>query len=150
MFRFLWQPEFLMLAVSAIIFILMFIIAFIIRIFAVFVKGRIFYNDTLTITIWSSVPLLILLPISIVLIRLLVFSESISWIILLIPVILDIWVLARILKATSVVYDVLHYKAYLIGIGFLAVVITTKLVIYQYEISIFAYMQYFKDVLLKF
>ena len=68
-FRGIWMPEILTLILSLIFFGFIFLIAGIIKLFSLIVKGRIYYSDTYTITIWSGVPILALLPPDIILSR---------------------------------------------------------------------------------
>ncbi len=148
-FRLIWMPEFLLIFSTSLIFILAVISAFFIRIFAFFTRARIFYRDTLTITIWSAVPFLILLPVSIVLIRLLVYSDQLNMIVMAVMVLIVIWVLFRILKSTSVVFDIPSYKVYIVGLILIIFLVATVLSIYQYQFSLFRYIEYFLDVMLK-
>ncbi len=149
-FRLIWMPELLMLFVSAWVFIVLIITALIIKIFALFVRARIFYKDTFTITVWSTVPVLILLPFAIILIRLLVLSESLNWLIILLALLLHLWVFIRILKATSIVFDMRYLKVYTFGFGLIIMIAVIIIGIYQYQYSIFDYGQYFFDVLIKY
>ena len=147
-YRVIWMPELLMLSVTVIILFGAVLISLISKLIALLVRARIFYRDTFTIAIWSAVPALIMLPVAIVLVRLLVFEPSLNIFIFLLFAMILVWVLFRILRATAVVFDVPSLKSYLIGlviIGFAAGII---LVFYQYQYSIFAYAEYFTEVLL--
>jgi hypothetical protein len=82
------------------------------------------------------------------LVRLLVFSDSFNWLILLLLGLVFIWVWFRILRSTSVVYDVPEIKSYLIGTSVLIFFIGILLAIYQYKFSFFSYTQHFFNVVL--
>ncbi|OGU14891.1 MAG: hypothetical protein A2X61_11970 [Ignavibacteria bacterium GWB2_35_12] len=142
-FRGIWMPEILTLILSLIFFGFIFLIAGIIKLFSLIVKGRIYYSDTYTITIWSGVPILALLPPDIILSRLLFLTPVITWIILVLAVILIIWVLLRTLKATAIVFDIPIYRSYIIGIGITGIAGAAFFAIYQYQYSFISYIMYF-------
>ena len=144
------MPKLLLAATSLFFFLLSFVFALIIRIFAFFVRTRIFYRDTFTITIWSAAPMLMLLPVAIVLIRVLVFSPSINWLIFILLGLISLWILFRSLKATSVVFDITAFRVYLIGFGLIASLATSVIAMYQFNYSIFAYGGALIDIVAKF
>lgn len=148
LFDVIWMPEVNLGLITILYFAFAFIIALVMRFFAFFMRARIFYADTLTITIWSGIPFLILLPISIVLIRILVISPISIWVFIIVFLFITLWVLGRILKSASVVYDRKRLKVYLTGLIIIIVVIGVPLAIFQYNYSIVPYTQYFLDVML--
>lgn len=143
-----WMPELSFFIITVISYILAFATAWIIRVFAILSRARIYWNDCLTISIWSALPAVILLPISIVLIRLLVISPPIIWLFLAIYVTTSIWTIARLLKSISVVFDVPVMRTYLIGALFLILAIGGPLGYSHIKYSFFAYSSYFFEVLL--
>ena len=99
-------------------------------------------HETMMITIWSGIPLIILLPFSIVLIRLLVMSPIFIWLVVLGLILLWVWVLMRILRSTTVVFDILPVKVYSIGLGVVCTLLIIMISAYQYQFSIFSYIGY--------
>ncbi len=142
MFKLIWMPEVLVIVISVLFFGFIFLLAFIIKLFSFFVRGKIFYTDTMMITIWSGIPLIILLPFSIVLIRLLVMSPIFIWLVVLGLILLWVWVLMRILRSTTVVFDILPVKVYSIGLGVVGTLLIIMISAYQYQFSIFSYIGY--------
>jgi hypothetical protein len=149
LFTLIWIPEVLLLLITFIIILSILLAALIIRLFAFTVRGRIYYKDALTIVIWSAAPIVILLPFSTVLINLLVFSPAFLPLIMIILPIFYIWILFRILKATSVVFDAHPTKTFAIGANFIVVFYLVVFSIYQYQFSIFSYIQYIFQSLVK-
>lgn len=147
-FNLIWMPELSFIVISLSSFILAFITAWIIRVFAILSRARVYWNDCLTISIWSALPAVILLPVSIVLIRLLVLSPGIIWFFLMIYIATSIWTIARLLKSISVVFDIPIIRSYLIGAAIIIIAIGAPLGYYQIKYSFFAYANYFWDVLL--
>lgn len=147
-FNLVWMPELLAILISIFIFILAFFLAFILKIATVFVKANIFYRDTLTITIWSGMPLLILLPISIVLIKILVLQPSLIAVLAILSIFMVLWIFLRLLRATAVVFDVLTVYAYIVGSILLVALIALIIGIYQAQFSLFSFGEYILQVLL--
>ena len=110
---------------------------------------RIYFKDTMTIAVWSGIPILFLLPVAIILTRILVVSPFTIFIFLGLIVLILFWSLMRILKCTSVVFDILSGKIYFIGFLILILLAGIPLVIYQIKYSIFAYAVYFVEVLMR-
>jgi len=148
LYQLVWQPTFLMIGVTAVFLFLMFVISFVLRIFAFFLRARILFNDTLTITIWSGIPMLFLMPLAIVMVRLFEISEFFSWLLLLLSFVLIVWTVFRIFKATAVVYDKPELIVYLIGIVFLVFTIGMPLAYYQFKYSFYDYGRYIVNVLM--
>jgi len=141
-FKVIWMPEVLVTIASLVFFGLIFLMSFVIKLFSYFVRGKIFFTDTLMITIWSGIPFIILLPFSIILIRLLVMSPVFIWLVMLGLLLIWIWVLMRILRSTAVVFDVLPATVYSIGLGAVGTIVIILFTFYQYQYSIFSYFNY--------
>lgn len=147
-FKLIWMPELLAILSSIVFFMFTFVIAFALKISSLFVKANIFYSDTLTITIWSGVPIIAFLPISIVLIKILVMEPSLIAVLSILCIAITIWVFYRLLRATAVVFDIMSVYAYIIGsvllIGLVVIIIAT----YQVQFSLFSFGEYILQVLL--
>lgn len=148
-YRIVWMPLLMMFIISLTFFLLIVVISFIIRVFALFKNARISYGDSMVISIWAGAPVLLLLPFAIILIRLLVFSQSMLWISLLVSVLLMIWVMFRLMRSAAVVFDSQTLKAYFAGMTLLVIFIGIPAAIYHFQYSFFAYSEYFIDVMLK-
>lgn len=136
-----WSPEIGTAMITLFVVVLMVLFALLLRASAFFVRGRIFFSDTFIITVWSSLPVVLFLPFSIVLLRVLDIMSVTVWVI--IGIVLLVWVLYRILRATSVVFDVNPLPVYGIGISVLGGLGLVLLLSYNSAYSIFAYMKYF-------
>ena len=147
-YNLIWQPELSFLVITLVSYALAFVTAWVIRIFAILSRARVYWNDCLTISIWSGLPAAILLPLSIVLIRLLVVSPSIIWLVLILYIATSIWTVARLLKSISVVFDVPEMRSYIIGLVILLISIGAPMGYFQVKYSFFAYSTYFFNILL--
>ncbi len=141
-YELIWMPLLMMFISSLLFFGLIYLFACIVKLFSFFVRGRIYIIDGVTITIWSGVPVVVLLPFSIILVRLLLVMPGFVYFIGILGIGVLVWVLLRIMRATSVVFDIPDTRAYIIGSVFIALVITAALAYYQYNFEFFSYLQY--------
>jgi hypothetical protein len=148
LYKGIWMPEILVLLISCLIFILIFIIAFLLKIFSFLIRPKIFFSDTFIITVWSATPAILLLPFSIVLVKLMIILPAFSWLFIFSSILFIFWILSRLLRSTSVVFDVASLKAYIFGLSFIFILIIISITIYEIQSSIFAYGYYFVDVIL--
>jgi uncharacterized membrane protein YfcA len=121
------------------------LVSALLRIGAMFIKGRIFFRDTLTIVVWSALPLVVLLPLGIALYQLL-SAESISVWIPLLLLATALWFLSRSLRATSVVFDVRPWMVYSIGGGFILGLTVLLFGVYESWYDASAFLQYYVAV----
>ncbi len=145
----IWTPGLMILTLGVLFFLLIFIIAFVIKLLSYLVKGRIFFNDTFIITIWAATPILFLMPISMVLNRITSFYPDFMIWTMVLALLLFIWTGLRILRSTAVVFDVRTSKSYLIGLTIFAALVAIVLSIYQLKFSIISYGQYLFEAMLK-
>lgn len=140
---FIWEPELLMLFISFICFLLIYITSIIIKIASFSIKNRIFLPDAITISVWSLLPLILLMPIGIIAGRLFLLNDLLIPIFLGFFILMLIWSINRILKATRVVFDVRAWKVY--GIGFLIIllILMIPISVMQLNYSVVQYLSYY-------
>ncbi|MGA1308206.1 MAG: hypothetical protein ACO30M_10000, partial [Candidatus Kapaibacteriota bacterium] len=110
---------------------------------AAFLTGtRLYFIDAFTISVWSALPFLLLLPIALALFKVLSATGSAMWLILLIFG-LFIWYYGRMLKSTSVVFDVPSLYVYATGSGVMVLITGIILTYYSSKVSIFDYLYYY-------
>lgn len=146
-FKLTWMPEIFMLSLSSMFFIFIFLIAIFLRIIGFILKSRIFYGDTITITIWAGVPFIFILPVAIVINKILFLNPASIWLVFFAFLIISFWVLLRLFKATSVVFDKFRWQIYSIGLITLLVFVLVPLSYYQFRFSVFDYVDYAVKVL---
>ena len=99
-----WRPDIGILYIIILVLLKQVIVSALLRVVALFVPGRITFGDTYIITVWSCLPILFFLPFATILVRALDVSSVSLW--LMLALIMGIWVVIRILRATIVVFDV--------------------------------------------
>lgn len=140
-----WNPALSVITISVAVFGALLVVSLLLRIAAWFVKGRIFFRDTLTIAVWSSLPLVILLPIGIALYQALSADALSVWVPILVVAII-IWVFLRTLRATSVVFDVPAFVVYTVGLVIVTVSLAVVAWLYDSNGEALAYVRHFMAV----
>ena len=140
-----WRPTLAVPLWSCIVMLLFLLTAVILRIGAMFVKARIFFRDTLTIVVWSSIPLVVLLPIGIALYQALSADALSIWVPILVAA-LAVWSLLRTLRATSVVFDVPSALVYSIGLGIVVTSLVVLLITWNASNDAFSFVRYYFSV----
>jgi hypothetical protein len=148
-FRLVWLPELSMLIFALISVLLAVITATFIKLFAIITRAKIWFNDCLTLSIWAGLPSLLLLPLAVVLFRILIIYPGSIWIFILLYTLTAIWTIARLSKSISVVFDVSSIKVNIFTILLIFIFVGIPVIYYQLEFSVFSYMNYFFDVLIK-
>lgn len=148
LYKLIWMPEITFLIISIFSMVLAFMTAVIIKLFASFFRARIYFNDCTVLSFWAALPALLLLPLSIVLIRLLDMSPSSVWIYLCLYVLTSVWTIARLLRSTAILFDVPTARVYFVGLVLVIVVCGIPFIFYQINNSILAYAQYFIQIFL--
>lgn len=140
-----WRPSLAVITFSAAVFGMLLLLAVILRLGAMFVKGRIFFRDTLTIAVWSSLPLVLLLPIGVALYQVLSTDAMSLWIPAVIAGVV-LWIILRALRATSVVFDVRAGLVYLTGFILLAVTLGTTIWWCDAQYELYAFLRHYAAV----
>ncbi len=145
-FSAVWKPELLLCFLTLLVMTCFFIISLIVNIISKIIRMKISIEKSLTITIWSVVPYIILLPIGIFIARILNVSSNFIGIFAIINVILFIIVLLRYVKALVVVFDKPIIKIYMVMIVTIAVSILLPLFFYENNNEVFAFINYFCSI----
>jgi len=138
----IWIPELLMIVTSLVFLIIAYLIASLLWVFSFFIRGKIFFSDTSIISIWAGIPVLMFLPLTIILSRLLVYVPQFAWLAVILFLLAILWVVFRVLKSTAVVYDVITYKVYFTGIAVFAFIALALISFYHFQYGAFYNLKY--------
>jgi beta-galactosidase len=116
-----WDPIRCIAILSGIILLKFLLISVLVKLFSMMVRTRVYYYHAYSITIWSMLPFIILIPLSMILFRLLDAQFYIVPIFILIGI-LVLWVLFRLFKGVSIIYDIYPIKVYAVGLLFIIIV----------------------------
>jgi hypothetical protein len=148
-FQLVWMPELSMLMFALISVLLAVFSAGLIKLFAAITRAKIWFNDCLTLSIWAGLPSLLLLPLAIVLFRILIIYPGSIWIFISLYFLTALWTISRLAKSISVVFDIQSIKVYAFTFIFILIFVGIPVIYYQLEFSIFSYLNYFFEVLIK-
>jgi hypothetical protein len=97
------------------VFVKFLLITLVILLLRLLVKVRVYPYHAYSVTMWSTAPMLLLIPIGMVLYRVMETSVYVLPAIAVVILIL-LWVYFRILKGVSIMYDVPAFRVYLAGV----------------------------------
>lgn len=119
--------------VITILFLIKFLVLTIsIRLFSSLVMNKVYLSHAYYITIWSFIPVLLLIPVTIVLYQFIHQGEMAQYIYWALGVFF-FWILLRILKGVYVIYDINPLKVY--GYGFLILLGAVAAVLVYYQVN---------------
>lgn len=115
-------------------FVLQFLVTLLIYVISIFLRGRVFFKNLYTVSVWAAMPMIIFLPLGTVIYKLGMFNSEYVYLSLVLFVIMHVIYVIRLVKGVNVVFDISTFKTYLYAI--VAIVI-----IYG---GLFAYLYFFK------
>jgi hypothetical protein len=143
----IWNPLRFIGVVALLVFLLLLLVALIVLLLRAFVRARIFAYHAYTVTMWSTAPMLVLVPLGMVLYRVLDSSVYVIPAFVLIGV-LCAWVFLRLLKGMSIVMDVRPLKVYCAGLLSVAAVCALAYAYYDYTQSAPMYLSFLYSTML--
>jgi hypothetical protein len=118
--RLIWDPLRFIGVITLVIFVGLVLLSGVVHQLRLFMKARVFAFHAYTATIWSTTPLLAFIPIGMILYRAMDGTVYVASALIII-VLFFVWVLLRLLRAVSIVYDVYPPKVYVFGLLILGV-----------------------------
>jgi len=140
-----WRPALAVPTCSVFVLMVFGVFSLLLRIGAMFVRSRIFFRDTFTIVVWSALPLIVFLPIGIAMYQVL-SADAVSIWIPSIAVLVALWFVVRMLRATAVVFDAPAGIVYLVGLGVVALSVTAIFWIWTVRYDALDFVDFFLEV----
>ena len=137
-----WTPELGVLVFTLVGLLAHVFAALIIQSAGILTRARILFEDAFTISVWSALPYIVLLPIALALFKLLSSTGSATWLIVILGI-MFFWYYLRMLRATSVVFDIAPLPVYLSGSGLFGLMLIIVFMYYSSKVSLFSYLQYY-------
>jgi hypothetical protein len=143
-----WDPLKSITYFSAFVFLAFISVYILVMLLSVVSKAKIFSYHAFVVTIWSAAPLLVLVPVGMILYRVM---DSPMYVMpsLVFLALLVMWVLLRLLKGISIIFDVYVAKVYIIGFLSLAGVATVVFMYFDYTQSASMYLSYMYRVMME-
>lgn len=136
-----WQ-EYLFIIYFSMIFIVLFVLLMAaVKFFSLFIRLRVYIYHAYSITVWSHLPMIILIPFSMIMFKVIQDPIYIIPSYIFIFVIL-FWSLLRLLKGMSIIYDINPIKIYLLGFGIILVSIAIIFSYIEYSFSSSVFLKY--------
>jgi hypothetical protein len=137
----IWNPLRCITVTALSVFVLLLLVAGVVHVFRLFTRARISGLHAYTVTMWSTAPLVILIPIGMIVYRVMDSSVYVvpTFILLLL---LKLWVFFRLLKGIAIVVDYAPLKMYVIGVLTVAFIVGAAFVYYDYAESLPMYVSF--------
>ncbi len=136
-----WSPPQFILVIAGVLAASLVILSMIVRVFSMIVRTRVYFYHAFSVTMWSLLPYIVLIPIVMLLYRLLDSTFYILPIFSFI-VLISVWVLFRLLKGISIIFDVVPLKVYSVGLLLLLMLGAAFYGYIDYTRSTSVYMKY--------
>jgi hypothetical protein len=140
--RLVWDPVRWIAVASVLVFVKLAIISGVIYFLKVVLKTRIYFYHAYSVTVWSTAPLLILIPVGMILYRVMEGSFYVIPSLVLIALLL-FWVFLRMLKGTAIIYDIVPVKVYAAGFALLVVLVAALYLYFDATGSLPLYLPFF-------
>lgn len=147
-YNIIWMPAVGIVVFSIFFLICLFIISLLIKLFAYFKHLRIHSFDTISIVNWGSLPFLYLLPIDVLLHRLLQIDLIFSTIFLIFAALVLISSIFRIIRATSVVFDIQKSQSFIVGLSTILLILIIVFSLYQSQTNLMNSLSYLFTILM--
>jgi hypothetical protein len=144
--RLIWHPLESILYLSLVFFVVLLLIAGGMMALSPLFKSRIFPFHAYAVTMWSTPPLIALVPLGMILFRLM---ETRMYVVpsLVIVAALMVWVILRLLKGISIIFDAMPARVYFVGILSIAAVAGFGYLYYDYTQSTSAYVSFMMNAM---
>jgi beta-galactosidase len=134
-----WNPIMSLLWLTAFNIVLFVIIALVIKIASLFVKTRVYIISVYFTFIWALLPAVLLIPVGIILYRLL-YAGSINSYVYIGLLLVQLWVLYRLMKGIHVLFDSKPSTVYFYSIIFILGLLGSVLFYYELKYSTIQYL----------
>ncbi len=141
-----WNPMKAVAYISLIALLKLLLLTVLIQLFSFFVKTKVYFFHSYSITIWATLPIIIFIPLGMIMFRILESEMYVLPIIILFAIII-VWIFLRTLKGISVIYDVYSLKIYSITFITLLILSIALYAYLDYEYSTTAYIRFFFNVI---
>lgn len=139
--RLIWSPLQSILSLSGLLFLGLLVVTGLLLALSPLFKTRIYPFHAYAITMWSTPPLIALVPLGMILFRLM---ESSVYVIpsLILVAALMLWVILRLLKGISIIFDAVPGRVYVVGVLALLALPALAYAYYDYTQSTSTYLSF--------
>lgn len=139
--RLIWTPPKFIIIMTLLFSAAITLLAGVVRLCGMMVRTHVHFYHAFSVTMWSLLPYIILIPISMILYRL-IENPIYTYAVVGIFLVVNLWVLLRLLKGISIIYDVNPVKVYAAGVFLIAVCFVAIYAYFDYTQSTSIYLKY--------
>ncbi|MGQ9818972.1 MAG: glycoside hydrolase family 2 TIM barrel-domain containing protein [Candidatus Kapaibacteriales bacterium] len=144
-FRVSWSAELSILFFSAIFCLILLLIMLILRFFAILSQRKVFFDDLFKMVVWGSLPIILLLPLTVFISRIFLVSEYFSYFFNTVFVAVLFWSFLRMIRSIWIVFDLPKRRVYYATFVFIFFVLIIVLTYFEYNYNIVEYITFFAD-----
>lgn len=138
----IWHPFQCVVLFSVLFTIGIFLTTTLVKLFSFFVQTKVYFFHAYSISVWSGLPFVLLIPVGMVMYRVMETEAYVLPLLLLIAAV-TLWVIARLLKSLSIIYDVASLRVYAGGLVVLLIFFGVVLAYYNFTQSTVSYYKFF-------
>lgn len=142
--KLVWSPPGLILAMTVLILVKIALLTLLIQACSVMVRTHVYFYHTFSITVWSMLPFVFLIPLSMLTYRMME-SELYVIPVFVFLALITLWVILRLLKGVSIIYDVAPWKVYAAGLLLVVILGCGFYGYFEYTQSASVYVRYLVD-----
>jgi hypothetical protein len=143
--RLIWQPFHFIVVVSLVVFLKLVLLSVVIRLCSMVVRTQVYFYHAFSVTMWSMLPYILLIPVVMVLYRLSMETDFYIVPMVILVGLITVWVFIRLLKGISIIYDVYLFKVYVVSLLIIVVAAGAIYSYLDYTLSTSMYMRYILD-----
>ncbi|MDE3057959.1 MAG: YIP1 family protein, partial [Bacteroidota bacterium] len=117
------------------------VVTLLIQLFGMFVRTRVHFFHSYSVAVWSTLPMVIFIPLGMILYRVMQTDMYVVPVLVLFAVIV-LWIFFRLLKGVSIIYDILPLKMYAVGLFVLVAIVAGGYTYLDFSRSTTAYVHY--------
>jgi hypothetical protein len=109
-----WEPPKFLLAVSGVLLLMLVSVSVLVRFVSAVVRTPVNFYHTFSVTMWAMLPAVVLIPLVTILYRLMESQFYVVPVFFIVGLV-TAWMIARLFKGISIVFDVFPLKVYAVG-----------------------------------
>lgn len=137
----IWMPPKFIMVISVLLMMKIFMLAVLVRLCAMLVRTHVHFYHAFSVTMWSLLPYIVLIPIAMIVYRLME-NHFYIYTVAAIVLVINAWVFLRLLKGISIIYDVNPVKVYGGGLLLVALCLAAIYGYFDYTQSTSIYLKY--------
>lgn len=136
-----WSPLKCIVVGAMFTIVAFFVVTLLIQLFGMFVRTKVYFFHSYSIAVWSTLPMIIFIPLGMILYRVMQAEMYVVPVLVLFAVIV-LWIFFRLLKGVSIIYDVLPLKMYVVALLVVAAIAAGSYAYLDFSRSTTAYVHY--------